>query len=344
MTPEKLLDAIGDIGSTAILDARAEYKKRWTLSGKRLLPILAAALIALVLATAAAAHYGAGDWFRGLFAGRVGEVLTPGQGQYIDENTVEIGQSLAVEGWTVTAVSAVGDDYHAFIRLHVTAPEDTVLDSGSYLFEDGSLSPAVPGGNTAGNILSTGTRWTLVEDGCDSDNSVTLLYEVEVSVSAGSDFSYRDGNEWELRMENFCVWQDEQKKVLQKGVWNARFTFVDADGEPEKLEFIDAPVTCTGQRMMGDGAEVSITSFRLTPFGADCEYKFDQDDTPEALDFFGLQVVMKDGSTAALAPRSGGVDSETGIGSAQFALDAPIALTDAAYITLPDGTAIFPAL
>lgn len=351
MTTEKLLDAIGNINSEAIRAAKkgaleiSNPKQR--ASGHRLATILIAAVLLMALTVSALAYFGTGDWFKSFFAERSGGNLSPGQQQYIDEKTVGIGQSATYDGWTVTVESAICDKYHTYIKVNIEAPEGTVLEESAYFFESDSLSRAEPVDTSRYEILSSGVGWEPLDDGDGKSNTISIMRTSKVTVASGSDFSYADGDARILRLENFCVWQDDdelvQKEVvLAEGVWSFEFVFVENnDTETDEIELISKPILCQGQRMMGNNVEVKMTSFRLNALGAVCEYGFIGDDKPEALSFEGVQAVMKDGSVIELRPAAAGLIAETNIANSNFKFDAPIVLVEVDHIMFPNDV-IFP--
>ena len=97
------------------------------------------------------------------------------------------------------------------------------------------------------------------------------------------------------------------------------------------IELVTEPVYCYGSVLMGDCQEVLLTSFELRTFGAIMTYEQSPDERSEAIDFIGVQIIMKDGSAVELSPSDGQVGIFT------FRLAAPIILTDVDYVQFPDG-------
>lgn len=344
MTTEKLLEAIGDINSDVIRDAKEDVLEssdpKHRAGGRRLATILIVAALLLALSIAALAYFGVGDWFRSFFTERSGGNLSPGQQQYIDEKAVGIGQSMTCNGWTVTVESALCDGYSTYIKVNVEAPEGTVLDGKTYSFESDSL-PMLATDEQKSAVMHSGRGWELLRDEDGKNNTITLLRHSYVTMAPGSGFSYTDGAVRTLRLENLCVWQDDKEVVVAEGVWSFNIVFAESDeNETGEIELISEPVLCQGQRMMGDTVEVRITSFILSALGAVCQYEFIGDDTPEALAFEGVLAVMKDGSAVEARPGAGSLNSETNIANASFKFSAPIALNEVDYILFPDGTEI----
>jgi hypothetical protein len=82
---------------------------------------------------------------------------------------------------------------------------------------------------------------------------------------------------------------------------------------------------------MGDGQQVLLTSFQLSTLGAIGTYEQSPDANPEALEFMGILIVMNDGSSVELKPKSGKVGVFT------LRLDAPIVLGEVDHVIFPDG-------
>jgi len=155
VTTEMLLEAIGNINSEAIRDAKAKYlanQEELTnrvshfahrqginrrMSRRRLATVLIIVAILLTLTITALAYFGVGAWFKSFFAKRSGGELSSGQQQYIDETAVDIGQSVTVDGYTVTVNSAICDEQTLYLTINIEAPEGVKIDMDS---DEGNLS------------------------------------------------------------------------------------------------------------------------------------------------------------------------------------------------------------
>ena len=93
-------------------------------------------------------------------------------------------------------------------------------------------------------------------------------------------------------------------------------------------------INSLGQRGDGTNEDVLITSFELSAMGVTCSYDWDDGGLPEALEFIGAEVVMKDGSVVQLNPASGFV------GSCSFKFYVPIVLGDVDYVRIPGGVVL----
>ena len=347
MTAKKLLEAIGDINSEAIQDAKNDVfeisNSKHRESGRRLATILIAAILLIALAVSALAYFGMGDWFKRFFTERSGSGLSSGQQQYIDEKTVGIGQSVTSGDLTITVESALSDDCTIYVKLLVEAPEGTVLggeDDLNFFFENVSFLASENWEQYDSYLRGAGGPCYVLDDEDGKSNTASLLLERTVTMAPDSGFSFRDGEVRRLRLENFCMTTKDYKEIpLFEGVWS--FDIIYGDNGSSTVELISEPVHCQGRRGIGTYEDVWMNSFELSALGATCTYEFwDDGGLPEALDFIGTEAVMKDGSVIALSPGSGAI-STAGIGSFTFRFDAPIALDEVDYILLP-GDIIIP--
>ena len=109
------LDFIGeDLVESAEFDAFPTQRRR-------LRPMLAAALIAVLLAglVGCAVAYSQG-WFSGFFQEASGRPLSPEQLAYLQDAEQVIGQAQTHDGWTIELRSALNDGTTAYIILGVT--------------------------------------------------------------------------------------------------------------------------------------------------------------------------------------------------------------------------------
>lgn len=85
------------------------------------------------------------------------------KGPLVSQAGVDLGESCTVDGWTITAVQALGDKTQVRVLLDVTAPEGTVLEEGNYRVELPMIEPSV--------------TFTIdqVEDEDPTDNKLSLI-------------------------------------------------------------------------------------------------------------------------------------------------------------------------
>ena len=127
MSNEELLEAFGEIRSDFIMDARQAVQKKCVHSVRKIAVLTAAAAMLIALAGTAVAYFSEADWFMTYFSQRTEEPLTTQQNQYIEDQTVSIGQSATSGGVTVTLESAFSDGYSGFVNLQVASPEEINL-------------------------------------------------------------------------------------------------------------------------------------------------------------------------------------------------------------------------
>ena len=293
--------------------------------------VIAAAMI-VVLGTVALAVSGIGGWFQSYFSGMSERELTSGQQQFIEESAMSIGQSMTSGELTITVESALSDDYTIFVKLLIEAPEGSVLDRDNYRFHEESFMVSADWDRYSSFLNSWSASVTVLEDEDGKSNTVSLLYQGTVRMAPGSGFSFRDGEARKLRFEDFSTWTLDGECVLYAGVWS--FDIIYGDNSSGSIELISEPIHCLGQRGDGTSEDVLMTSFEVSAIGATCTYDWDDRGLPEALEFIGVEVVMKDGSVFQLNP-AGAV-----IGSFRFKFYAPIVLGEMDYVRIPDGVVL----
>ena len=243
---EVLLQAIGDVDPALVQAAWSMNGHTSHRSGRRLVTIFIAAVLALALATTAYAYFGAADWFKSWFAGRSETELTPGQQAYIENTAVGVGQSVTQNGWTVTLAYAMADQYNYYIKLDVEAPEGTVL-SGEDSFDFGSRELNTADGALWRVVSGSSDSTTILADEAGRDNALGVLWVKHVTAIPNSDFSFTDGTVKTLVLEDFR----RDRTVLAEGVW--RFDFIFTDSAQDAVELVADPVACEGFRTYRDG-------------------------------------------------------------------------------------------
>jgi len=350
MTTEMLLEAIGNINSGAIRDAKQNTfdnpVSKHRASGRRFVTILIAAVLLLALTVTALAYFGVGEWFKSFFAEHSGGKLSPEQQQYIDENAVGIGQSVTVDGYTVTVNSAICDEQTLYITINIEAPEGVKIDMDSEegsLFFDEVKCKSTGTYTQTGHLSSMGRTWFPLEDGDGKENTATLLMREQYVMSADSNRVYTDGEIWrlelaELQTRTNAPYYDEVTTLIEGGC-SFEFPLTEMNGE---VEMISSPVVCVAQSGGENGpresVEMMVDSFVLRPFSITLRYSFIPGNRPEAVDILDVYLVMKDGSTVTARPRSGGGAGAVGStgGTMSYTFNAPVMLDEVAYIVLPE--------
>ena len=113
MNSDIMIDAIGMISDSVILDAKEYENKASSFRKRRLIAVLAAVMLALALSVTALAAAGALQgilgWFGDLWESATGKVLSEAQAQTIMELTGELDLSAEDNGVTVTAKSVTAE-------------------------------------------------------------------------------------------------------------------------------------------------------------------------------------------------------------------------------------------
>ena len=332
------------------------------ISKRRLTAVLIAATLLLVGTASALAFSGVGEWFLDFFRGQSGKDLTPGQQHLIEGSAADIGESVTSGGLTITVESVLCDDYTIYVKLNVEAPEGVVLDADNYTFEKDVFlgNPNWKLKNYSKYLNGYSGSCTVLEDNDGKSNTVSLLFQRTITMAPGSNFSFRDGKARWFELKNFQTSEDvgdggNKAVTLFEGIW--RFEFVYGDGT-NSVELISAPVYSRGWRwsLHEDGVDpvddpyedVLITSFVLSPLGATCFYEFwDDGGKPEALNFYGVELVMRDGSVVGLFPSDAAAGTMPGGGTSgyfKFKVDMSgtiVVLDEVDYVRFP-GDVVLP--
>ncbi len=348
-----LSKAFGDIEECFIAEA---YRQPDTEAGagvsegrsrirtKRILTIAVAAALYIALGAAVCAAFN-GSWLSTYFASRQKAALSPRQQEYLDSGSVEISQSQTVDGYTVTVESAICDRTELCLVLRIEGPEGMKIDldqkkgEGSLWFH--SIKYASLGTyERTGGFFSYSTHGYHLPDGDGLDNTARLVLMTQRYLSPDSNQVFTDGELWRLRLKGLYtmtgeithseIWTD-----LVDGEWEFVFPLTE---QSEELEMITSPVASKalygGEGKEKQSAEVIVTSFKLRPLGASCEFRHSPD-YPGVLELSEVYLMMKNGDTVPLWVRSG--DTFSGKSIMYFEYDsAPILLDEIESLVLPD--------
>ena len=316
---------------------------RQVLTGKGVAVFLA---VALTLCTVGAAYAVVANWFSSYFVDNSGKALTPEQYQFIEEKSVGIGQSITVDGYTVTVNSAICDAQTLYLAISVEGPEGVKIDMDS---EEGSLFFEYVKSESTGTYTSTGhlISWNrgiqILDDGDGKGNTVTIVIQEQYVMSADSNRVYTDGEIWKLQLADLSMRSGaplyDEVTTLAEGGWSFEFPLTEANGE---IEMISSPLVCVaqagGEMAAKESIEMMVDSLILRPFSVTLRYSFIPGNRPEAVDILDVYLVMKDGSTVTAVPRSGGGAGGVGSmgGTMSYIFDAPVMLDEVAYVVLPE--------
>ena len=321
MNSMELLEAMTGIDGSLIEKAMPRPKRSYRTLTRI---ILLAALIAM-LAVSAFASQEIATWFKSYFSRYTD--LSPNQITFIEDNTTQIAQSQTCNGYTIEVDSAFSDGSESIIKLRLIAPEDVSLLASNFF--PGNDAVLVPTGEE--HLTQWSGGW-----GCYVDDATPNIADITVSIKE------KIGNRtrWTLRIEDIYATYEENigtsdyrqwTELLVDGVWEFQIEF-SADGFRE-IELIKEPIP--GEVNIGLNKDsyhdVMITSFILRPMTAEITYEYVVP-VHGAGDFDPIYVVMKDGTEHLLLPQSGSPTRST------YHFAAPIILSDADYVRLPDGT------
>lgn len=192
MTPDKMLDALNELDSRFLREAREEKAGKSVMKGRRFTVLIAAVIALMAMTVTAFASEAVAGWFRYFFAGKAQEELTPAQIEFIEENEQIIAETREENGWTVELCSAISDGTKAYFIIGVTAPEGINLEQRvenktiKDWFGPGNaintpvVSPSIPSGSVEGNYSYGGTYgWR--EDGDGLPNTMNMVYTLHLS-------------------------------------------------------------------------------------------------------------------------------------------------------------------
>lgn len=375
MNAAMLYDAISDIDDDILIDVEqfiCQQNKQGGLDhNMKVIPVnawhnisrwvsraVAAVLVAvLLLVSATGVAMAINPEFRAyvlkfIFASQSEEALTPNQNQFIDENSVGIGESVTADGYTVTVDSAICDAYNLYLVIKVEGPEGVKLDlssEGGNLFFGHIECKSTGTYARTGYILGWGSSWRILDDGDGRQNTATLVMKEFYVMSADNDGIYTDGEMWRLQLADLTVQAGEmtmqageysyEQTILAEGGWSFEFPLTKTS---EKVELISSPVVCLcqagGENGPKESKELIVDSLVLTPLGAICRYSFIPGNRPDAVDPLDVYLVMKDGSVIQARIKAGGGAGALGSngGEMYYTFDAPIVLNDVAYLRLPE--------
>ena len=124
MTSMELLELLGSVKDSYVVDARTPVQKVRTLRR----PLLIAAIITLALLLVGCTVAYVSGWFTDIFAARSEEPLSPEQVEFIQDHEQIIAEAQTKNGWTVELKSAICDGDTGYILFSVTAPDDIDLE------------------------------------------------------------------------------------------------------------------------------------------------------------------------------------------------------------------------
>lgn len=290
-------------------------------------------LLCLSVGYAFAATLGVIDDFLGFFEERHGSMLSESQQQYIEQVYAEIGESITCNGVTVTLQGAITDGKTYYIFLDIVAPADISLES---LSKHGlGFNRTLKSENPYRHDISSSSGGCIpVEDHDGKSNTISMILQTTVATPYYSKFSFADGCERTLCLENLCAYSDEypyERYIIAEGLWNFKFSFAQAEKNDQPfMEVLSAPVICQFSQPSGGPISVSVNSINLNALGATLRYSYIGTQVDGGVDFGKIQIVMKDGSVVNAHPRS--AISGPKSGHVSYVYDAPVLFSEVIYL------------
>ena len=324
MTGKDLFFALGTIDESFYQEAESEPRRH-----RRSLTV--AALIAALLLLAGCGYMvlSGTQWFDSYFRGQKKQPLSQGQKDLIAGSTTEFGQSVTVDGYTVTLEYAIAEARVAYLKLRVDAPkkvkDSTYFESPrlendqgfeQYFYKKGG-TPLEPSGYGGGH-------WDIQASG----RTLSILIRMDQSNSPNNP-SFEAGVPYILHLANLTDDFGEDPALLSKGPWDFEIVFDHLNDDT--LELVTEPI-----HVSMSGVELELTSLKLRTMGAEMTFVPEKPDDIRTMAVLAKShVILKDGTSVILQPTDFAPK-----GSLALALDSPIDLEEIDHFELRDGTRI----
>lgn len=312
-----------------IQNMEQETMKRTIYPVRKLAGILLAVALLLTLSITAVAAVTGADWFEKFFRESSGNELSDSQIAYIDNNTVDISQSVTHDGYTVSVEYAISDGYALFMKVKLTAPEGVVLNADDYGFVYQKKSQFYPADGS--NPARSGSWHMVNEDPTDNTVYFPMKWQGE---------GLTIGSKWILDLTDIAEYYEQkdgflEERILAEGNFRFEIT-IEGTGDYE-MEMLTEPLPYTAKIYDSDTeyheVDVTLTSVVLRPLSAEIRIE-GYNDTYRLAGIGQMQIFMKDGSSVKMGIRSGGN------GENAYTMEAPMILEEVDYLLLPDGTKI----
>ena len=326
MNGKSLLIGLSCIDPKYIEESEKDTPARHVIAWKPML--IAAVIAALLLAGCGYVVLSEAQWLQSFFSRQKGQPLSQGQSAYIEQNTQVIGQSVTVNGYTVTVESAIAEERVACIRLRLEGPGLADIYSGDFrprpLADGRGYEPLFfEKGHTSAEESPYGLgRWIFSPDG----NAISILIQLDQSANPDAP-SFEAGVPYVLHLTDLYVnGFGQTERILTEGTWDFEIVFDHLN--TDSAELISLPITITHENI-----SLRVTSLKLRTMGIDVRF------APGAYDYLGRDcfegswVVLKDGTRVSVYPQFYNPE-----GSAGLSLDCPIDLEEVDYVEFRDGT------
>lgn len=337
MNHKQLLDAIGEIDETAVLDAKemTGLPGQTRQSGFRRAAAMMTAAVFLVALVGAvvAVSFAAADWFKEYYTERLGSLLMPVQWDLPEHNAKTVNRGDTVGGYTVMVDAAVTDGKTALIKLALSAPEDRITDSLEYSFDYMDIGPTSQKTEIFGKTITM----TQLDDGDGSTDTVELVMEVTLN----GEETFYIADQWQMRLTYLRAGEPAAEdgtgasEVVCYGIWTIDLEF---DTNVDMVDLVGEPVDGWGLYEDADSdldCPIRITAVRLSNMTMEVEYGYSNpEDQYGELSMPGTVIVLKDGTRIGVSENQGSFSTTQGKGTISFDLSAPIDLEDVEHILL----------
>ena len=298
----------------AYKEEKAERVYRRERFCRRVSTVTMAVLCVVVLGVGGvlAATLDLGDLFRSIFSIQQGSSLSGNQATYIEEHMADIGESVTVNGYTVTVKGALTDGTTAHILVDIIAPEGQDIETIPHGFD---LTFEGLRFKDQGHISSVSSAFCPLDDNDGKSNTASMLIRYNVYKFLGSDFTIADGRNRTLRLEDLCYNETKYPYsycLVSEGPWVFNFAF-DAV-ENTEVELLQAPIFGSYSQISGKQVDATIHSLIMKGLSATVYYTLAPDEVQEAGDFGVLRFVMKDGTELYAYPDKAGQTTQTNNG------------------------------
>lgn len=345
MKSDELFVAIGEVRDEYVYDVWNVWKGaqeseviRHSNSKANALPkpkriIVIAAVIMVMTMLAGYTVLNGADWFQNFFAEELQQPLSSGQNDYIDHNTLDVNQSVTVNGYTLTIEYAIADSRNAYIKLRLEGPGNEPLDGDFYVHtprelpDRSGLEPTFFKVDDPSLSYGAGT-WEMLDDGNPNDNCVSILWTLN---QAGAHLpSFEENVLYKIHLTDWVGYYEDtgsDKPIAEKGVFDLYITFNNLN--QDTLNVVSTPVSTEYNEFA-----VEIATFQLNTMSGSATYT-GREDEKGVMCLIDSFVMLKNGTIVQINPR------HFGTGFCDFILSSPIVLSEVDYVQLRDGTKLY---
>lgn len=319
--------------ASEVLQQRDDYEAKRTQRRKTLHRRLTTTLTALaIVLTVGAVGVGAtaiisgADWFKGFYTQTSGGELTDNQVQYLEDNAVDVQQTVTSDGFTMTLGAVNYSRNRLDVYIDVVAPEGTSLkcvnmgnDFGPFtLWRDGNV---IPIDTIAGGIIF---------DEDENDNKGTYLFMVYAKDIDGKEFYFSDAGKVTLVVDGLYF------GVMEEQVSDGSWSF-DINVEPQSEEgvvVLTKPIVCDAFDWITKEytGVMQINSFTLHGMLGRGTYDVLETVGEDEFTYVNVKVVLKDGTTATATESNYSDPDDNGIKTMTVGFREPIILSEVDYV------------